>query len=108
MREVKERDKTSFREIAVLSIVPLVVAVLIAASWVIAGWGTGAYYASAGLAIIATLFGGFQRFIAGFMGNVLHRENIYRPVLAKQFRPTAISFRLCFPDTHLARSDIRT
>ena len=44
-----------------------------------------------------------KRFIAGFMGNVLHRENIYRPVLAKQFRPDSNFAPTVFPRSAACR-----
>ncbi|MFH1614566.1 MAG: cation-translocating P-type ATPase [Planctomycetota bacterium] len=55
-----------YREIAVLSIVPCVVGILIIASWAMAHWEIGTYLLNAGLALFATLFGGYLRFLAGF------------------------------------------
>lgn len=63
----KETDTASkYREIAVLSIVPVVVAVLTMTSWILAHWEIGPYFLNAGLALLATLFGGYLRFLAGF------------------------------------------
>ena len=71
MREVKVQDNSKYKDIAVLSIVPVVIVVLIIASWALAHWKVVPYFVSAAIAIFATLFGGFQRFIAGF-------KDIYR------------------------------
>ncbi|MEE9403180.1 MAG: cation-translocating P-type ATPase [Desulfobacteria bacterium] len=63
----REHDKSGkYREIAVLSIVPCAVGILIIASWVLAHWDIGPYSLNAGLALLATLFGGYLRFISGF------------------------------------------
>ncbi len=65
--EKRENDKSGkYREIAVLSIVPCAVGILIIASWVLAHWDIGPYSLNAGLALLATLFGGYLRFISGF------------------------------------------
>jgi len=62
-----ENDKApKYTEIAVLSIVPAIVGVLILASWALAWWKVGPPYLNAGLALFATLFGGYLRFVAGF------------------------------------------
>ena len=66
MNEIQERNPSQRREMVVLAIVPAIVGVLILASWALAHWGIGPYLLSAVLALVATLFGGFQRFIAGF------------------------------------------
>ena len=66
MSEVKGQGSSKYKDLAILSIVPAVVAALIVASWAMAHWKVGPYFVSAAIAIIATLFGGFQRFIAGF------------------------------------------
>ena len=63
----KENDTVAkYREIAVLSIVPCAVGILILVSWAVAHWGIGPYFLNAGIAIFATLFGGYLRFLAGF------------------------------------------
>ena len=62
-----------YQEIAILSIVPIAVGILILSSWALAHWRFGPYFLSAGLALVATLFGGFQRFIAGFK-DIYHRK----------------------------------
>ncbi|MBC8218616.1 MAG: cation-translocating P-type ATPase [Planctomycetes bacterium] len=55
-----------YREVVVLSIVPCIVAILVLASWALAHWEIGPYWLNAGLALLATLFGGYLRFVAGF------------------------------------------
>jgi len=57
---------TKYREIAVLSIVPCAVGILIIVSWAMAHWGIGPSFLNAGLALFATLFGGYLRFLTGF------------------------------------------
>lgn len=59
-------DVSAYRDLAVLSIVPAGVAALTLASWILAHWEIGPHFANAALAIVAVIFGGFQRFIAGF------------------------------------------
>jgi heavy metal translocating P-type ATPase len=60
-------DKVSkYREIAVLCIVPGAVGILIITSWALAHWEIGPHFLNAGLALFATLFGGYLRFLAGF------------------------------------------
>jgi heavy metal translocating P-type ATPase len=62
-----EASKDSkYREIAVLSIVPGLVGILILVSWALAYWDIGPTFLNAGLALFATLFGGYLRFVTGF------------------------------------------
>jgi Cd2+/Zn2+-exporting ATPase len=66
---VSENQTSTFakyQEIGILSIVPVIVGILILVSWALTYWEIGPYFLSAGLGLIATLFGGFQRLIAGF------------------------------------------
>ncbi len=87
-----------YREIAVLSIVPGVVGVLITASWVFARWEIGPYYLNAGMALFATLFGGYLRFVAGFKDifsrkitvNVFVTVALVATIAIGQFRAAAI------------------
>ncbi len=98
MSEVKWQDNSKYKDLAVLSIVPAVVAILIAASWAMAHWEIGSYFISAALAVIATLFGGFQRFIAGFKDifkrkitvNVFVVVALTATLAVGEFRPAAI------------------
>jgi len=87
-----------YRETAVLSIVPCIVGILILASWVLAHWKIGPYWLNAGLALAATLFGGYLRFIAGFK-DIVHRKitvNVFvavalvATIAVGEFRPAAV------------------
>ena len=81
-----------------LSIVPCFVGILILASWALAHWEIGLYWLNAGLALAATLFGGYLRFIAGFK-DIIHRKitvNVFvavalvATVAVGEFRPAAV------------------
>lgn len=94
-----EKEKlTNYREIAVLSIVPGVVGILIVASWALGYWQIGPYFLNSGFALVATLFGGFQRFIAGFKDtynrkitvNVFVTVALIATVAVGEFRAAAI------------------
>ena len=98
MRENQREEFVQYREIAVLTIIPCIVGILILTSWALAHWAIGPYFLNAGLALIATLFGGFQRFIAGFT-DIYHRRitvNVFvtvalvATVAVGEFRPAAI------------------
>lgn len=98
MGEDEKGKFTQYREIAVLAIVPGLVGVLILASWLLARWAIGPYFLNAGLALVATLFGGFQRFIAGFRDiynrritvNVFVTVALIATVAIGEFRAAAI------------------
>ncbi|MBF0494361.1 MAG: cation-translocating P-type ATPase [Candidatus Omnitrophica bacterium] len=98
MEKVKRQDASKYKDLAVLGIVPGVVAVLILASWAMAHLGIAPHSISAVLAIIATLFGGFQRFITGFK-DIFRRQitvNVFVVVALTatlavgEFRPAAV------------------
>lgn len=95
----KGHDKSGkYREIAVLSIVPCTVGILIAASWALAYWRIGPYFLDAGLALFATLGGGYLRFVAGFKDiynrritvNVFVTVALIATVAVGEFRAAAI------------------
>jgi Cd2+/Zn2+-exporting ATPase len=78
--------------------VPGIVGALILVSWALAHWEIGPLYLNAGLALLATLFGGWQRFLGGFQ-DVLRRRitvNVFVTVAliatlaVGEFRPAAI------------------
>jgi Cd2+/Zn2+-exporting ATPase len=90
--------RAKYREFAVLALVPGIVGALIAASWALAHWKVGPVFVNAGLALLATVFGGWPRFLGGF-------QDIYRrkitvdvfvvvaltaTVAVGEFRPAAI------------------
>jgi heavy metal translocating P-type ATPase len=64
-----------YKNIVILSIAPIIIAVLILASFVLSYWHDVkiVIVISSTLAITATIFGGFQRFIAGFK-DIYHRK----------------------------------
>jgi Cd2+/Zn2+-exporting ATPase len=97
--KTKENDRSDkYREIAVLSIVPCAVGVLIIISWALAHWNIGPYVLNAGLALLATLFGGYLRFISGFKDifkrkitvNVFVTVALVATLAIGEFRPAAL------------------
>jgi len=95
----KTNDQTGrYREIAVLSIVPGVVGILILVSWAMAHLEIGPPLLNAGLALFATLFGGYLRFLAGFRDifnrkitvNVFVTIALIATVAVGEFRAAAI------------------
>lgn len=93
-----EQDSSKYKDLAVLSIVPVAVAVLTLASWILAHWQIGPVFVNAALAIIAVIFGGFQRFVAGFKDvfkrkitvNVFVVVALIATMAIGEFRPAAI------------------
>jgi len=91
-------DASNYKDLAVLSIVPVVVAVLTLASWILAHWEIGPHFVNVALAIVAVIFGGFQRFIAGFKDafkrkitvNVFVVVALMATMTVGEFRPAAI------------------
>ncbi|MFH1009199.1 MAG: cation-translocating P-type ATPase [Candidatus Latescibacterota bacterium] len=73
MDEMHEGNPSQGREMAVLAIVPVMVGMLILASGSLAHWEIGPHFLNAALALAATLFGGFQRFVAGST-DIYHRK----------------------------------
>lgn len=98
IHEDKKGKFTQYREITVLAIVPGSVGILILISWVLAHWEIGPYFLNAGLALVATLFGGYQRFITGFKDiynrritvNVFVTVALIATLGVGEFRPAAI------------------
>ena len=89
---------SDYRDLAVLAIVPVLVAILTLMSWVLAHWDIGPYFINAALAIAAILFGGLPRFIAGFKDafqrkitvNVFVVVALLATVAIGEFRPAAV------------------
>ncbi|MBN2594219.1 MAG: cation-translocating P-type ATPase, partial [Sedimentisphaerales bacterium] len=89
---------SKYREIAVLSLVPCAVGILIIISWAMAHWNIGPYFLNAGLALFATLFGGYLRFLAGFKDiynrritvNVFVTVALIATVAVGEFRAAAV------------------
>ncbi len=98
MGEEQQTWFAEYRELPVLSIVPGIVGILILVSWEMAHWEIGPYLLNAGLALIAVLFGGIQRFVAGFkdIHNRIITVNVFVTVAiiatlgVGEFRPAAI------------------
>ncbi len=91
-------EGSGYRDLAVLAIVPAVVAVLVLASWILARREIGPYFLNAALAIVAVLFGGFQRFITGLKDafqrkitvNVFVVVALVATMAIGEFRPAAV------------------
>ncbi|MEI8245065.1 MAG: cation-translocating P-type ATPase [Lentisphaerota bacterium] len=98
MSNNNENLNSRYHDIVILSIVPVAVALLTIGSWMLAHWELGPYYVNASLAIFATVFGGFQRFIAGFKDifkgkitvNVFVAVALVATLAIGEFRPAAI------------------
>ena len=97
--EKRDHDKAAkYREIAVLSIVPCAVGILILISWGMAYWAIGPNFLNAGLALFATLFGGYLRFVSGFKDiynrkitvNVFVTVALVATIAVGEFRAAAI------------------
>lgn len=91
-------NSSKYRELAVLTVVPAIVGALILISWGLSLWHIGPQFLNAGLALVATLFGGWQRFFSGFQ-DIYHRRvtvNVFVVVALTatlavgEFRPAAI------------------
>ncbi len=87
-----------YRETAVLSIVPCAVGILTIVSWIMAHWEIGPNFLNAGLALFATLFGGYLRFVSGFKDifsrkitvNVFVTVALVATIAVGEFRAAAI------------------
>lgn len=98
MKRRSSHKADKYREIAVLSIVPGGVGILIAASWAMDYWQIGPYFLNAGLALLATGGGGLLRFVAGFKDiykrkitvNVFVTVALIATIAVGEFRAAAI------------------
>lgn len=98
MKNGSTRKNARYGELVVLAIVPAIVGILILASWALAYWKAGPTWLNAGLALLATLFGGWQRFLGGFRDiyrrritvNVFVTVALIATLAAGEFRPAAI------------------
>lgn len=87
-----------YREFVVMALVPAIVGVLIVTSWALAHWQVGPLFVNSGLALLATLFGGWQRFLSGFQDmyrrritvNVFVTVALIATLAVGEFRPAAI------------------
>ena len=98
MKRHEKHDGSRYRDLAVLSIVPIAVVVLTLASWMLAHWDIGPHFVNAALAIVAIVFGGYQRFISGFKDifkrkitvNVFVVVALLATMAVGEFRPAAV------------------
>ena len=87
-----------FREILVLSLVPVLVLALTLSSWGLAHWGIGPAFLNALLALAAVLLGGLRRFIFGIKDaiggrvttNVFITVALAVTIAVGEFRPAAV------------------
>ncbi len=68
-----EPETGKFQEVLVIAIVPVIVGILIILSWALSYFQVVPFYISGGLALVATLFGGYLRFLSGFR-DIWHRK----------------------------------
>ena len=73
MNESQKAKVTFNRELAVLFLAPGIVGVLIITSWILLNWEIGPPQLNVSLALIATILGGYVRFITGFK-DIFHRR----------------------------------
>jgi len=86
------------QQILVFALVPVIVGALTLAAWLLGRWQVGPGFLHAGLALVATFFGGWQRFLAGFRDvarrkitvNVFVTVAIFVTIAAGQFLPAAV------------------
>lgn len=91
-------ERFKYKDIIILSIVPIILAALILTSFSLSYWKIGPYIVNVSIAIIATIFGGFQRFISGFKDILNHKitVNVFvivalsATIIIGEFRPAAI------------------
>ncbi|MHC4335585.1 MAG: hypothetical protein ACYSUV_17815, partial [Planctomycetota bacterium] len=98
LRKKEDGNLAKCRELAVLSIVPGIVGILIIGSWATAYWEIGPYFVNAGLALVATVFGGYLRLLTGFKDifnrkitvNVFVTVALVATVAVGEFRAAAV------------------
>ena len=71
--ENNEPEKPVYWDALVFALVPLIVGILIIISWALSFFQIGPYYVNGGIALAATLFGGYMRFVSGFR-DMYHRK----------------------------------
>ena len=71
--ENNEPETTVYWDALVFALVPLIVGILIIISWALSFFHIGPYYVNGGIALAATLFGGYTRFVSGFR-DMYHRK----------------------------------
>jgi heavy metal translocating P-type ATPase len=94
----RPNEKRRKQEIFVFMLVPALVGLLTLASWLLEVWEVVPGFISASLALVATVFGGWQRFVAGIQDvarrsitvNVFVTVAIFITVAAGEFLPAAV------------------
>lgn len=92
------KDSRKWEEILIFALVPVIVGALTLASWLLGRWQIGPGTLAAGLALVATFFGGWQRFWAGLQNianrritvNVFVTVAIFVTIAAGEFLPAAV------------------
>lgn len=79
-----QSDTPAYWEFLVFALVPAIVGILIITSWTLSSFRIGPDYVSGGLALVATLFGGYTRFLSGF------RDMYYRKITVNVFVTVAL------------------
>jgi heavy metal translocating P-type ATPase len=71
----KQTEIPVYWDVLVFGLVPIIVGILIITSWALSFFQIGPYYTyvSAGIALAATLFGGYTRFVSGFR-DIYHKK----------------------------------
>ena len=64
--DTNQTQPTISRDALVFAIVPVIVGTLIVISWILSFFPIVPFYVSGGVALVATLFGGYTRFVSGF------------------------------------------
>lgn len=73
MSQTSDSEQSRLLEMVTLALVPGIVLVLTIVSWGLEHWAIGPYWLAAGLAVVATIFGGVPRFIGGFK-DIINRQ----------------------------------
>jgi len=68
-----QTETSGYREVFVFALVPFIIGILIITSWALSFFRIAPFYVSGGLALVATLFGGYTRFVSGFR-DIYHRK----------------------------------
>ena len=68
-----ETETPVYWDVLVFGLVPVIVGILIITSWALSFFQIVPFYMSGGIALVATLFGGYTRFVSGFR-DMYHRK----------------------------------
>jgi heavy metal translocating P-type ATPase len=71
--ENTQTETSPYWEALVFGLVPFIVGILIITSWALSFYEVVPFYVSGGIALAATLFGGYTRFVSGFR-DMYHRK----------------------------------